>query len=167
MRPYIFSLFPISILPLAWSWIALPVSEDPSSHTRPPKIRVEIFLERDRKGVEEEIRKKFKSSNIENVHFQFFRAGHPPENIAIGKGIPSEIARLAIQVGIQYNDDVNLLLLQGLLPPTWIGIGSSAFDELSQIPIKPEDLKRLMDSSLNDEAFHQLYRELTPGRRSY
>ena len=112
-RRYIISLFPIVVFLLAFSWIALPISEEPSIKTRAPKIRVEIFLERDQKGVEAEIRKKFKSSGIENVHFQYFRAGHPPENIAIGKGVPSEIARLAIQVGIQYNDDVNLLLLQG------------------------------------------------------
>lgn len=164
---FIFSLFPIAFIPWAWSWIVLPISKDLSLETRPFKLRVEIFLARDRKGVEAEIRKQFKSSKVENVHFQFFRAGHPPENIAIGRGIPSEIARLAIQIGIQYNDDVNLLLLQNLLPPTWIGIGTSAFDELAQIPITPEDLKRLMDPSLSDEAFHQLYRELSPGRRSY
>jgi hypothetical protein len=45
--------------------------------------------------------------------------------------------------------------------PDHIVIGSSAFDEASQIPINPEDVERLPDPSLTTPEFHELYRRLT------
>jgi hypothetical protein len=45
--------------------------------------------------------------------------------------------------------------------PDHIVIGSSAFDEASQIPLSPEDVERLSDPSLTTPEFHQLYRRLT------
>jgi hypothetical protein len=47
-----------------------------------------------------------------------------------------------------------------------VAIGTSAFDEASQIPVTPDDLVRLRESSLTTEAFHDLYRRLTGENRS-
>jgi hypothetical protein len=125
------------------------------------KIRVELFLAGDQRSDAEEIRDQFRSSSIENIHFQFFRAGRPPANIAIGREVPAAIARLALKIAIQYNQGVRFLLPQVLLPPTWIGIGTSAFDESSQISVSPEAIEKLSDPSLNTEQFHALYGEFT------
>jgi hypothetical protein len=56
---------------------------------------------------------------------------------------------------------VEFLLPEYRYFPKHIVIGSSAFDEASQIPITPDDLQRLRDSSLTTEQFHVLYRSLT------
>jgi hypothetical protein len=123
-------------------------------------IRVEVFLARDQRGDAEDIRNQFRTLSVENVRFQFFRAGRPPDNIAIGRNVPPAIARLAMDLAIQYGQGINLILPEALLPANWIGIGTSAFDEQNQIPISPKSLERLRDSSLNFEDFHALYREL-------
>ena len=125
------------------------------------KIRVEIFLEGDRESDAEQIRNQFKTLSIEKIRFQFFRAGRPPANIAIGREVPAAVARLALQIAIRYHQGVSFLLPQVLLPPTWIGIGTSAFDEGSQIPVSRDAIEKLGDPTLNTEQFHALYHEFT------
>ena len=75
--------------------------------------------------------------------------------------MPVEMARLAIRLAREYNDGVNFLLPEYRFFPDHIAIGTSAFDEASQIPIRPEDLDRLSDPTLTTTAFHELYRHLT------
>ena len=125
------------------------------------KIRVEIFLSGSQKSNADKIREQFKTLSIENVHFQFFRAGRPPANIAIGREVPVAAAQLALKMAMQYNQGVRFLLPQMLLPITWIGIGTSAFDEASQIPVSSVAVKELSDPSLTNKQFHALYRQLT------
>jgi hypothetical protein len=125
------------------------------------KILVELFLAKERKGDLDTITKEFQEVGITRIRPQFFRLGHPPENIAIGKNIPADVARLAIRLAITYNGDIKFLLPEYRYFPDHIVIGSSAFDEKSQIPIQPEDLKRLSDPVLTTPEFHDLYRQLT------
>jgi len=133
-------------------------SENPDSNH---EILVELFLAKERKSDLDTITKEFEQVGITRIRPQFFRLGHPPENIAIGKNIPADVARLAIQLAITYNQDIKYLLPEYRFFPDHIVIGSSAFDEKSQIPIKPEDLKKLSDPSLTTPQFHDLYRHLT------
>ncbi len=125
------------------------------------KILVELFLAKERKGDLDTIKKELEGAGITRIRPQFFRLGNPPENIAIGKEIPADVARLAIRLAITYNRDIKFLLPEYRFFPDHIVIGSSAFDEKSQIPIRPEDLKRLSDPALTTPQFHDLYRELT------
>ncbi|MBI3995866.1 MAG: hypothetical protein HY349_07810 [Nitrospirae bacterium] len=133
-------------------------SEGPETHG---KILVELFLARERKGDLEAIKKELEAAGITRIRPQFFRLGNPPENIAIGKNIPADVARLAIRLAITYNRDIKSLLPEYRFFPDHIVIGSSAFDEKSEIPIQPEDLKRLSDPALTTAQFHELYRRLT------
>lgn len=125
------------------------------------KILVEIFLSSEHKEDLDKIKKAFEAVSITRLRAQFFRAGNPPENIAIGKGIPASVARLAIRLAITYNRGVKYLLPEYRYFPDHIAIGTSAFDEASQIPIGPEDLERLSDPVLTTDQFHELYRRLT------
>ncbi len=127
----------------------------------PGGILVEIFLARDQKTHWEAIRKEFESVSIVKVRPKFFPLGHPPENIAIGKNISAPIARLAIRLAVTYNRDVKLLLPEKRLAANYLAIGTSIFDESFQVPITPEDLRRLSDPALTTEQFHLLYRRLT------
>ena len=144
----------------------------PSSSYKPPcdtsKITIctiEIWLAHKHKKQKKELRGFLKSKSIKvlNHTIQFWRpkGGHPPTNIAIGSAVSAEDARMAIDFALKYNDRVDLLVLRPLNPPNYVAIATSAWDELSQIPIKLEDLERLRDPKLTTEEFHSLYYELT------
>lgn len=123
-------------------------------------VTVEVFLPRGRKSEAEKIKERFEEVGVKKVRFQYFKAGNPPDNIALGRDVPVSVARLAISLAIEYAQGVHLVVPQELLPATWVGIGTSAFDEQNQIPISEENLKRLRDPSLDQNRFHALYREL-------
>lgn len=133
-------------------------SENPQANS---KLLVELFLAKERKGDLDAIKKEFEALGITRIRPQFFRLGNPPENIAIGKDVPADVARLVIRLAITYNRDIKFLLPQYRFFPDQIVIGSSAFDEKSQIPIRPEDLQKLSDPALATPQFHELYRHLT------
>ena len=125
------------------------------------KILVELYLAKERKADLVKIKEKLGAASITRIRAQFFRMGTPPDNIAIGKDISASVARLALQLAVDYNVGVNYLLPEFRFFPLHIAIGTSAFDEKSQIPITAEDLKKLRDPSLNTSQFHALYRSLT------
>lgn len=125
------------------------------------KILVELFLASERKRDIDVIKGELQALDIKRIRPQFFKLGNPPQNIAIGKNIPASVARAAIQLAITYNRGVKYLLPEFRFFPDHIVIGSSAFDESSQIAIRPQDLERLIDPALSTEAFHNLYRSLT------
>ena len=144
----------------------------PSSSYKPPcdtsKITIctiEIWLAHKHKKQKKELRGFLKSKSIKvlNHTIQFWRprGGHPPTNIAIGSAVSAEDARMVIDFALKYNDRIDLLVLRPLNPPNYAAVATSAWDEMSQIPIKPEDLERLRDPKLTTEEFHSLYYELT------
>ena len=141
--------------PLTPGSAALPHEETTAS------ILVEIFLAPDRRGDLDTIKRELADASITRVRAQFFRLGNPPQNIAVGKNIPAPVARLAIRQAVTYNRGIKFLLPQFRYFPDHIVIGSSAFDEASQIPISPEDVERLSDPLLTTPEFHALYRRLT------
>ena len=140
---------------------AIPVAQESENPETNGKILVELFLAKERKGDLDAIGKELEALGITRIRPQFFRLGNPPENIAIGKDIPADVARLAIRLAITYNRDIKSLLPEYRFFPDHIVIGTSAFDEKSEIPIRPEDLKRLSDPALSTSQFHDLYRQLT------
>ena len=125
------------------------------------KILVELFLAPEQKKNIESIKSELNSLSITRVNVQFFRLGHPPQNIAIGHNVSAPIARLAIQLATLYNGGIKYLLAEYRLFPNYIAIGTSAFDEASQIPILPQDVERLSNPALSTPEFHALYRKLT------
>lgn len=126
---------------------------------------IEIWLANKHKKKKREIKKFLKSKSLKvlghTVQYWRPKGGHPPTNIAIGSAVSAEDARMAIDFAVKYNDKVDLLVLRPLNPPNYVAIATSAWDELSQIPITQEDLARLRDPNLTTEEFHSLYYELT------
>ena len=126
---------------------------------------IEIWLAHKHKKQKKELRGFLKARAIKvlNHTIQFWRpkGGHPPTNIAIGSAVSAEDARMVIDFALKYNDRIDLLVLRPLNPPNYAAVATSAWDEMSQIPIKPEDLERLRDPKLTTEEFHSLYYELT------
>jgi hypothetical protein len=124
-------------------------------------ILVEVFLSPDHRDHVAAIKQELASASITRVRPQVYRLGHPPKNIAIGRDISADAARLSLRLAVEYNDGVEFLLPEYRFFHDHVAIGSSAFDEASQIPITPEDLAQLRDPSLSTEQFHTLYRSLT------
>lgn len=130
---------------------------------------IEIWLAHKHKKDNGEIRKILKSRHLKvlrnTIQYWKPRGGHPPTNIAIGSLVSAKDARMVIDMAIQYNDRVDLLILRPLNPPNYAAIATSAWDELSQIPVSQEDLERLRDPSLTTEEFHALYARLTDEKK--
>ena len=126
---------------------------------------IEIWLAHKQKKKDKEIRQFLKDKSIKVLRrtIQYWRpkGGHPPANLAIGSAVSAEDARMIIDLALQYNDRVELLILRPLNPPNYAAIATSAWDELSQIPITPENLEALRDPSLTTEQFQALYAKLT------
>lgn len=156
-----------------WFGGAGPVLADdvsPPGNPRPPMstaettlsdILIEVFLSPEQREAIPIIKREFEALSITRVRPQVFRFGNPPKNIAIGRDVPASVGRLALQLAADYNRGVEFLLPEYRYFPRHIVIGSSAFDEASQIPVTPEDLQRLRDPSLSTDQFHKLYRSLT------
>ena len=56
---------------------------------------------------------------------------------------------------------VSFLLSQFLVPPTYVTLGSSLYEEKVEIPITQNNLQRLLNPNLNNREFHALYQRLT------
>jgi len=126
---------------------------------------IEIWLEHKYKKQNKEIKGFLKSKSLKVLGhtIQYWRSGngHPPTNIAIGSAVSAEDARMVIDFALKYNDRIDGLILRPLNPPNYVAIATSAWDELSEVAIKPEDLEKLRDPRLTTEEFHSLYYDLT------
>jgi hypothetical protein len=131
------------------------------SDAAPKGILVEVYLSPDHRDDIPAIKRDFETLSVTRLRTQVFRLGHPPKNIAIGRDVPTPVAQLAIRLAVTYNGGVEFLLPQYRFFPSHVAIGTSAFDEASQIPISPEGLAELSEPTLTTEAFHQVYRRLT------
>ena len=171
MKRFVFAL----ILVFLFNSKVLAVSKEflfPGPEYKPPCdiskttiCTIEIWLANKHKKKKREIKKYLKSKSLKvlghTVQYWRPKGGHPPTNIAIGSAISAKDARLVIDFAIKYNDRVDLLVLRPLNPPNYAAIATSAWDEMSQIPITQKDLARLRDPKLTTEEFHSLYYELT------
>lgn len=132
------------------------------------KTLAEIWLAPEHKNDTDGIKEALKSHQIERVTVQFVKIGVPTAVIAIGKNTPAESGRLAIQLARIYNrKKVEFLIPESLLPENYFAVGTSAYDESALIPVSPEDVLRLADPSLSDEAFQALYLKLTHADQPY
>ena len=126
---------------------------------------IEMWLAHKHKKNNRQIRKFLKSKNLKvlrhTIQYWKFKGGHPPTNIAIGSMVSAKDARLMIDIAIQYNDHIDGLILRPLNPPNYVAIATSAWDEQSEVPVTPEDLKKLRNPELTTEEFQSLYAELT------
>ena len=142
-----------------------PEYKPPCDTSKTTICTIEVWLAYKHKKDKREIKNFLKSKSLKvlghTVQYWRPKGGHPPTNIAIGSAVSAKDARFVIDFALKYNDRINLLVLRPLNPPNYVAIATSAWDELSQIPITQEDLARLRNPALTTEEFHSLYYELT------
>ena len=142
-----------------------PEYKSPCDTSKTTICTIEIWLSHKHKKQKKQIKGYLKSKSLKvlNHTIQIWRRGngHPPTTIAIGSAVSAKDARMAIDIALKYNDKVDTLILRPLNPPNYVAIATSAWDEDSEVSIKPEELAKLRDPQLTTEEFHSLYYELT------
>lgn len=128
-----------------------------------PRGRIEIVLANQYRSEEATIKAEFAEAGFPNVHIQFIRLGHPPQNLGLGREASAELARAAIRLALKYNQGIKVLLPEHLFPPRFATIASSNFDDTVEFPLDADALRQLQEPSLTTEQFHALYRRLTTG----
>ena len=126
---------------------------------------IEVWLAHKHKKNKKVLRQTLKDRTIKVLRhtFQFWkpRGGHPPTNIALGRGLSAADARWVIEFALQHNDRIDGLVHQRLNPAYYVAVATSAWDDKSETKITPEQLDRLRDPNLSTEEFHALYVKLT------
>lgn len=122
-------------------------------------VKIEAWISKRFKKNKREIKKEMGSLAHTKVMLRVFPMKDPAPVMAIGKCVPVKIAQHAIRQALKYTAGVSSLVDQRVLYSHWVGIGTMNFDEYSQQSVNADQLKQLMDASLNTEAFQNLYRK--------
>ncbi len=132
-----------------------------AKENRDQPTTIEIVLSKKWRDHVDEVKRALASdSDGVKVRLKFYPVVDPPTNIGIGKCVPADVARRAIQEAIHYSGKIDRLIRQDILPHHWIKIGSTDTAELAWTPVRQDDLARLADPSLSNEQFQELYRSL-------
>ncbi|MBI1822560.1 MAG: hypothetical protein HY200_02465 [Nitrospirae bacterium] len=140
----------------------------PNSDAGDHQTLAEIWLAPVHKDDADGIKSALKKHQIDRVTIQFVMIGTPGAVVAIGRNTPAEGGRMAIQLARIYNrKKIEFLIPEVLVPENYVAVGTSAYDESALVPVSSEDVLRLADPSLSDEAFHSLYQKLTHGDQPF
>jgi hypothetical protein len=121
--------------------------------------KVEIWLPRDQKPHDAEIRRQLESVGVTRLTIAYVHKA--PMNFAVGRNASADLARVLIGLAERHIGGVRLIIAEQRFFPDYGTIGSSAYDEIVQVPIRPENVERLKDPALSNDAWHRLYRQLT------
>ena len=125
------------------------------------KVKVEGFISKKFRKSKKKIAREF--SEIGNIRtaLRVFPMGDTSDVFAIGRCVPVRIAQHVLMTATKYTSGVGSLVVQDFLHGHWIGIGTTIFDEPSQKKVTVEQVRRLLDPSLDDKQFHILYRKFS------
>ena len=125
------------------------------------KIKVEGFISKKFRKERKKIAKEFAKMGDTRTALRAFPMGKASDVVAVGRCVPSYIARHVLATAIKYTGGVGSLVVQDFVHGHWIGIGTTMFDEPSQQKITLEQLKQLLNPNLDDQKFHALYRKFS------
>ena len=125
------------------------------------KVKVEGFISKKFKKERKKIAKEFSELGNTRTALRAFPMGDTSDVIAVGRCVPARIAQHVLTMAIKYTSGVGSLVVQDFLHGHWIGIGTTMFDEPSQKKVTAEQVKQLLNPSLSDKEFHNLYRKFS------
>lgn len=123
------------------------------------KVKIEAWISKKFKKDKRAILKEFREINDAKIAMRVFPMGDPNKVIAIGRCVPVDIAQQAIEKALKYAGGIKSLVNQRVIPPHWIAIGTTAFDQYSERKVSEEQVAKLQDASLTTEGFQSLYGE--------
>ena len=125
------------------------------------RLKVEVWLSKKHEKNYLKIRKEFQQMANTKVGLFVYPADNPSRVVAIGRCTPVQIAQHFLNKAKKYSLGTTHLVNQGFISSHWSGLGTSLFSENSINPITQNQLKMLMDESLDTDSFHTLYRSFT------
>lgn len=131
----------------------------PSLEEKP--VKIEGWINREHRKHHRAIAKEFTRMKHTRASIKVFPMGQTAKVVAVGRCVPAYIARDVLEKSLKYTGGIESLVNQAFLPPHWIGIGTTQFDEPSQQTVTPDQVRALLDPNLNDEEFHALYRKFS------
>ena len=152
-----------ALMLLVFSGMAVPASfaESDCPELEKKPVKVEGWISKKFKKERKRIFKEFKEMGHTRTALRIFPMGDTAKVVAIGRCVPAYIARHILEKTLLYTAGVGSLVNQAFLPPHWVGIGTTMFDEPSQQKVNGEQVKQLMDPSLSDHNFHALYQKFS------
>ncbi|MEC7640910.1 MAG: hypothetical protein VYC17_02030 [Nitrospinota bacterium] len=121
-------------------------------------VKIDAWISKKFKKDKRAIKKEMSDLEHIKVRLRVFPMKDPAKIMAIGGCVPVNIAQHALRQAMKYTAGVEALINQKFIFPHWIGIGTMNFDEYSQQVVSEDQVKALMDTSLNTEEFQGLYR---------
>ncbi len=125
------------------------------------RIKVEGWISKKFKKQKKAIAKEFGELGHTRVVLKVFPMGETAKVVAVGRCVPAHLARHILATALKYTGGIESLVNQGFLSPTWVGIGTTVFDEPSQQIVNAEQVQQLLDPKLSTEEFHALYRKFS------
>jgi len=143
-------------------WVSLGLAMTPAcSSVEEKPVKVEAWLSKQHEKKLRQLRKEFSAMGNTRVILWVYPAENPSKIVAIGRCVPAYIGRHILRKAMEYMGGVSSLVHQGFFSSNWIGVGTSLFAESSFQSIKPDQLARLMDDSLDTHRFQLIYQQLT------
>ena len=128
------------------------------------RVKIEAWVAKRFKKEKKAIKEELGSLGNTKVKLRVFPMKEPAHVIAIGRCVPAYIGRHALRSALKYAGGVESLVHQTILSDYWIGLGTMAFDEYSQSQITQEQLKKLLDESLDTNDFQEMLKQYSlPG----
>ena len=141
--------------------INLSFAEEPCLTLNKTDLKVEAWLSKKYEKKYINIREEFSEMGNTKVGLFIYPAENPSRIVAIGRCVPVHIAQHFLKKAKKYSIGTTHLVNQGFISSHWSGLGTSLFSENSINPITQNQLKMLMDESLDTDSFHTLYRSFT------
>ena len=128
--------------------------------SRDPSVRIDIWIGKHQKDNKDKIETRLQEKNVRKVKIQIAKWGTATQTAGIGSDVPVGVAQNSLKIQSELTG-VSFLLSQFLVPPTYVTLGSSLYEEKVEIPITQNNLQRLLNPNLNNREFHALYQRLT------
>lgn len=125
------------------------------------KVKVEGYISKKFKKQRKAIFKEIEAVGNTRTMLRPFPMGDTAKVFAVGRCVPVAIAQHVLEKALKYTSGVDSLVVQEFLPPNWIGVGVTIFDEPSQQTVTEAQVKELLNPSLNDKEFHALYNKFS------
>ena len=158
LKVYCFLLFIL----LAFTWYPnFGYTDEECSPLKEQPIKFEAWLSKQYRKDLGYLHDEFSAMGNTEVLLWEYPTENPSGVVAIGRCVPAFIARHAIKKALIYTKGVKSLVNQNFLYQHWMGIGANIFSELAQQRVSQEQVKNLLDKTLNTKEFQDLYQKYT------
>lgn len=124
-------------------------------------VKIEAWMSKKHEKDLRDIAREFAEMGNTKVTLWVYPAENPSKILAIGRCVPAYIARHVMRKVLKYTGEINGLVHQGFISSNWMGAATSLFSEHSLQRVEENQVRKLLDESLDTREFQTLYRDLS------